>query len=90
MIIDCPNCNKKFDIDQNLVPAKGRLLQCGSCNYKWFFELKNKKENFDEEKKSPKNKLPVDNEIPVDSEIIIIYYIADSLKNSLFLLLFKL
>ena len=40
MIIDCPDCNKKFDIDQNLIPDNGRLLQCGSCNYKWFFELK--------------------------------------------------
>ena len=71
MIIDCPDCNKKFDIDQNLIPAKGRLLQCGSCNYKWFFELKINKEKFYEEKKSPKNKLPVDSEIPIDSEIII-------------------
>ena len=39
MIIVCPNCNKKFDIDQNLVPANGRLLQCGSCNHKWFFKI---------------------------------------------------
>ncbi len=48
MIIDCPDCNKKFDIDQNLIPTKGRLLQCGSCNYKWYFELKINKEKFDE------------------------------------------
>ena len=39
MIIVCPNCNKKFDIDQNLVPVNGRLLQCGSCNHKWFFKI---------------------------------------------------
>ena len=39
MIIDCPNCNKKFNIDQNLIPIEGRLLQCGSCNHKWFFKL---------------------------------------------------
>tara|TARA_B100000965_G_scaffold313438_1_gene273331 strand:- start:427 stop:879 length:453 start_codon:yes stop_codon:yes gene_type:complete len=39
MIIDCPNCNKKFNIDQNLIPIQGRLLQCGSCNHKWFFKL---------------------------------------------------
>ena len=39
MIIDCPNCNKNFDIDQNLIPIEGRLLQCGSCNHKWFFKL---------------------------------------------------
>ena len=39
MIIDCPECNKKFDIDQNLIPSNGRLLQCGTCNYKWFFKV---------------------------------------------------
>tara|TARA_B100000965_G_scaffold391324_1_gene399222 strand:- start:378 stop:821 length:444 start_codon:yes stop_codon:yes gene_type:complete len=39
MIIECPDCNKKFDIDQNLIPSNGRLLQCGTCNYKWFFKV---------------------------------------------------
>ena len=43
MIINCNNCNKKFDIDSNLIPDKGRLLQCASCDHKWFF----KKEAFD-------------------------------------------
>ena len=38
MIITCINCNKKFDIDTNLIPADGRLLQCSSCNHKWFFK----------------------------------------------------
>ena len=38
MIIACNNCNKKFDIDSNLIPDKGRLLQCASCNHKWFFK----------------------------------------------------
>ena len=62
MIITCPDCNKNFGIDKNLIPAHGRLLQCGSCNHKWFFELKINKENFDEEIKSTKNELPVDTE----------------------------
>jgi predicted Zn finger-like uncharacterized protein len=38
MIITCNNCNKKFDINSELIPEKGRLLQCGSCSYKWFFK----------------------------------------------------
>ena len=38
MIITCNNCNKKFDIDSSLIPEKGRLLQCASCNHKWFFK----------------------------------------------------
>ncbi|MDB9773374.1 zinc-ribbon domain-containing protein [Candidatus Pelagibacter sp.] len=38
MIITCNNCNKKFDLDSNLIPDIGRLLQCASCNHKWFFK----------------------------------------------------
>ena len=38
MIISCNNCNKKFDIDSDLIPDMGRLLQCASCDHKWFFE----------------------------------------------------
>ena len=38
MIIACNNCDKKFDIDSSLIPLKGRLLQCSSCNHKWFFK----------------------------------------------------
>jgi len=40
MIISCPNCNKKFNIDQKLIPEKGRLLLCSSCNHKWHYTLK--------------------------------------------------
>ena len=45
MIISCNNCNKKFDIDSSVIPEKGRLLQCSSCNYKWFFRKKVTKEH---------------------------------------------
>ena len=38
MIVNCPNCDKKFEIDKKLIPPEGRLLQCGSCNNKWFFK----------------------------------------------------
>ena len=40
MIIACNNCHKKFNIDSNLIPDNGRLLQCNSCNHKWFFKKK--------------------------------------------------
>jgi predicted Zn finger-like uncharacterized protein len=43
MIIICKNCNKKFDIDSNIIPDKGRLLQCSSCDHKWFFKKKDLK-----------------------------------------------
>ena len=52
MIITCNNCNKKFDIDSNLISDKGRLLQCASCDHKWFFKkevLENTLSPIDEE-----------------------------------------
>ena len=42
MIITCPSCGKKFEVDQNLIPKEGRLLQCGFCNEKWFFSISKK------------------------------------------------
>ncbi len=38
MIIICENCNKKFEINDGLIPKRGRLLQCGSCDHQWFFK----------------------------------------------------
>ena len=37
MIIECINCNKKFDVNSELIPESGRSIQCGSCNHMWFF-----------------------------------------------------
>ena len=55
MIITCPSCNKKFKIEDALIPSKGRNLQCGSCNHNWFYKIENKtaeplnlEENIDE------------------------------------------
>ena len=38
MIISCNSCNKKFEINSELIQDSGRLLQCSNCNKKWFFE----------------------------------------------------
>ncbi len=68
MIIACPKCKKKFDIEDSLIPEKGRLLQCSSCNNKWFFkktiEVKKKIERISTKTKT--------NKIPKDTEDIII------------------
>ena len=42
MIIECPACSKKFNINEKLIPDEGRLLKCGNCDHTWFFK---KKEN---------------------------------------------
>ena len=39
MIISCQNCSKKFDVEDNLIPDNGRMLQCSSCDHKWFFKI---------------------------------------------------
>ena len=50
MIISCENCNKRFEVGDNLIPEQGRLLQCSSCDHKWFFKKTEKLI----EKKQPK------------------------------------
>ena len=39
MIITCENCNKNFDVDSELIPENGRLLQCSACDHKWFYKV---------------------------------------------------
>ena len=39
MIISCPNCIKKFNIDEKLIPINGRLLQCSGCKHRWHYDL---------------------------------------------------
>ena len=51
MIISCNKCNKKFDINSDLIPDIGRLLECGSCQHQFFFKKEillkeNEKDNF--------------------------------------------
>jgi predicted Zn finger-like uncharacterized protein len=41
MIITCPNCEKKFKIDNSLIPEDGRDLQCGLCDHVWFYKIEN-------------------------------------------------
>ena len=52
MIINCPNCDKKFEIDKKLILPDGRLLQCGSCNHEWFFKIENNERIIEIEKKT--------------------------------------
>jgi len=59
MIITCPCGEKKFEIDQKLIPREGRLLQCGSCSHEWFFKLDIVEEK-NEEKIKPKTKLDLE------------------------------
>ena len=62
MIITCENCAKTFNIQDKLIPDEGRLLQCGSCNHKWFFKIdklnitpEKQENNISSKKKNNKN-----------------------------------
>lgn len=73
MIISCISCNKKFEINSDLIPDEGRLLQCGNCNNKWFFK-KNNVENLEEPtiiNTKPILKDNIDNDITEKEEIYI-------------------
>ena len=55
MIIHCISCDKRFQVDSDLIPSEGRNIQCGSCNHLWFFKKEDEfienieKENQEEE-----------------------------------------
>ena len=67
MIITCPCGKKKFEIDQKLIPSEGRMLQCGSCDHKWFFKIKGENKINEEEntiKEIPKEEIIKEETIP--------------------------
>ena len=39
MIIECLNCNKKFNLDEKLIPENGRALKCSSCDHIWHYKI---------------------------------------------------
>ena len=39
MIITCPNCKKKFNINPTLINDEGRDLKCGSCDHVWHYKV---------------------------------------------------
>ena len=52
MIIVCPSCGKNFNVRDDQIPDKGRLLQCSNCKHEWFFT---------------KNTIPVDDNLDEQS-----------------------
>ena len=77
MIIECPACSKKFNIDEKLIPDEGRLLKCGNCEHTWFYkkeekiklEAKTTKISQIEENKSEINIEPVEKTIKQTKKI---------------------
>ena len=77
MIIECPACSKKFNIDEKLIPDEGRLLKCGNCDHTWFYkkeenlklETETKKISQIEENKTEINIEPVEEHIKQTKKI---------------------
>ena len=44
MIITCINCDKKFNVNSELIPNEGRTIQCGLCNFTWYFKKDNRED----------------------------------------------
>ena len=71
MIIQCENCNKKFEIQDKLIPDDGRLLECGSCGHQWHYTPTTKLELTDEVqiKDQPADEVPIKDE-PAEELIV--------------------
>ncbi len=72
MIITCPSCKKKFEVNASLISSEGKMLQCGVCSHKWFFKKEPKKKVIKNVKK-PTDKIPetIDKNIPDNTEDLI-------------------
>tara|TARA_B110001452_G_C15127078_1_gene392765 strand:+ start:89 stop:577 length:489 start_codon:yes stop_codon:yes gene_type:complete len=85
MIIECINCNKKFEVSDTLIPELGRKIQCGSCDHTWFYKptmepptLLNKEQNIEisvgESSEIKENNIKIDQkflDIPVKEDVLL-------------------
>ena len=62
MLIKCPNCDAKYEVPNDIIPAAGRDVQCSSCSKTWFVTgksgkkiVKDKASNY---RSQEKNELP--------------------------------
>ena len=69
MIIECTNCNKKFEVDPELIPEKGRSIQCGSCNHKWFYKKDTQETILEVNDETPINEIKEEIKITKDFNI---------------------
>ena len=96
MQISCPKCLKKFEVNEDIIPSEGRLLQCGSCNHKWFYEPieiiekvkieEDTSNNIDEDNYKTKEenikiKIPPKNEFKIQPKVNIKKTIENDKKN---------
>ena len=83
MIIECINCNKKFNVDADLIPKQGRQIQCGSCNHIWHFKIESSlKEPLILEDEDNQNNLSIAKDIKEITEGINVEKSTELLKDN--------
>ena len=74
MIITCACGDKRFEVDATLIPAEGRLLQCGHCDRKWHFKKELIKEKIDQDpiffENNKSNEISHDNKENLDNKVL--------------------
>ena len=70
MIIECINCNKKFQVNSELIPQEGRSIQCGSCGHVWFF-INNNQQNQDISKSDIEIEMPLSDQKIANNEKVL-------------------
>ena len=63
MIIQCINCNKKFEVDASLIPDNGRNIQCGVCGHVWFYKK-------DDQNQAKINKIETEDNVDISNQNI--------------------
>ena len=83
MIITCPSCKKMFNVDTNLIPDKGRLVKCGTCDEMWFFKRSDQKnyETKDDIILNEDFEKPIQTEIPLPNYDSVNKKISNLKKN---------
>jgi predicted Zn finger-like uncharacterized protein len=73
MHIKCTNCQKTFQINEKLIPASGRLLQCGKCDHQWFFNKEKLEKIIDKQEDNLKQSVNKDIKLKkqIESEILL-------------------
>ena len=72
MIIACPSCKKKFEIDAALIHDEGRTLKCGSCDHVWFYKKGEQIDNYEIEERN----------LEIDDKSISTYSQIESIEKS--------
>jgi len=86
MIIACTTCNKKFEVNSDLIPEIGRLLECSSCNNQFFFKknqiIDKSSKGINQTKEPTENKIIENKNLNINKSKTINANIKDINKNS--------